>query len=138
MTQIKLYVSNIINHKEKGIYGIEGNRNRVNKDLSIIFKRQQDIDDLLNLARQQKEGLAYIHRFCQFIVYINLSNDLKNNSLAFFDCFNDMDTALDVHLHFTRTGFDKLTKEDFMNQFLEIREIYEQVKDMAVLTKGKI
>ena len=139
MVSTKLYVNDIIDHESKGTYGVESDFVRISKDLSTMFRLQKDIEDLTNMAKQQPDGLSYMHRFCQFIVYINLSNKLVTGSnLAFFDCRDDMDTALDVHLHFTKTGFGKMVKEDFMNQFLEIREIYDQVKDMAQLTTEEL
>jgi hypothetical protein len=133
MAYFKLYVNAIIDYENNGIYGLENDIDRIKKNMSIIFK-DDDSKLLTEEAKKNSDGISLMYSFCQYIVYIFLDNSFSKCSMAFFDCKNSMNTALDIHLHFTKNGFDKITKEDFMQQFLEIEAVYEQVKDAAELT----
>jgi hypothetical protein len=130
----KLYVTYLDNYENKCPYGLESDMDRINKDLSIIFNLPKDIEDLKNSAKQNKEGTSYIHRFCQFIIYIYLASDLKKGGIAFFDCENNMDTALEVYNKFGKDQFPQMIRQDFINQFIELQEIYQQVSGWAELT----
>lgn len=132
-TQIKLYVDRIIEFEHNGTYGFEFDTRRIIKDIFTIFNNR-DATDFLKAAMQQPEGISYMHIFCQFIVFFHLRNDLQSGSLALFDCWNDMDIALDMYNHFTKQGFDIVIKQDFMNQFLELQDVYELVQNSAKLT----
>jgi hypothetical protein len=134
MNKIKLYVSHIVNLNDKGLYGFEDNPERINKNLSVIF-RQEYIDSLKTKAQKHSEGINSIYQFCQFIIYLRLEQDLTGK-MALFDCRDNMDTALDLYNTLEKIGRGKIQKDDLMNLFLAIRKEYEKVKEMAELTKA--
>ena len=103
---IKLYVDKIIEFEHNGTYGFEFDMKRIIKDIFTIFNNR-DATDLMKAAMANSEGISYMHRFGNLIVYFHLRNDLQSGSLALFDCWNDVDIALDMYNHFTKQGFDK-------------------------------
>lgn len=133
MERFKLYVREILTPVDKGVYGIETDIVRFNKNFDLIFS-PVDADFLRNAANNNSEGISYMQNFCQFVIYIRLQRGLKIGSMAFFDCNNDVDIALDAHNMFTKQGWSKQTKEEFMKQFMIVSDKYHLVQDLAELT----
>ena len=134
---IKLYVSQINEIENSGTYAFEFEIKRILKNIFTIFNNR-DATDFIKEAMLKSEGLAYMHRFYQYIVYFHLKHDLQNGSIVFFDCKNDIDIALDMHLNFTKNSFDKLAKEEFMKEFLALQTVYDSAYGLAILTTEEL
>lgn len=133
---VRLYVGSIFN-VEEGTFGLETNIPRIIQNLRTMFTTE-DLRSLELATQQNPGGVSVLNRFCQFVFYLYLSSNAESGSMTFFDCMNNMDTALDIHFKFSNKGIEFIKKEEFINQFLEIREEYEQVKNAAILTTEEI
>jgi len=134
---IKLYVNDIIETGKSGLYGLEYDMVRIFKNMDIIIQ-PSDKESVLMEARDSPTAISFVHRFCQFIFYLKLNNDLTKGNLVFFDCKNEMDIALDVYNAFSKGEFKELQKEDFMEMFLQISKDYDNLDGMAELTVEEI
>ena len=92
----------------------------------------------MKAAMANQEGISYMHTFANLITYFHLRNDLQSGSIAFFDCLNDINIALDMYNHFTAQGFDKAAKNDFMKQFLELEPVYDLQIGLVKLTTEEL
>jgi hypothetical protein len=135
MEKFKIYVNKIIYPENNivGVYGLVNTPDRIAKSLATILS-VNDNENLKQTALKGK-GASMVHSFCQFIVYIQLNSDLINGSIAYFDCENDVDAALEMYNQFSKGGWDKYYKDGFMQEFLIIEKEYDKVKDLAELTE---
>jgi len=111
--QIKLYVDRIIEFEHNDFYGLEFEIKRIIKVIFTIFNNR-DATDFMKAAMANQEGISYMHTFANLVTYFHLRSDLQSGSIAFFDCLNDINIALDLYNYFSEQGFDKAAKNDFM------------------------
>jgi hypothetical protein len=130
MHTIKLQVDVLVTTENKGTYGIANSDYLITGNFNKIFLSENAKQIAYEL---EDKDISVMHQFCQYIVYSNLSNKPGNSQIVFFDCENDINTALDIYNAFTKGNFGTISKEEFMQLFIVIQECYSEVIGLAEL-----
>ena len=134
MSNIKIHVNHIITpNKHRGVYGIANKEKEIQWCLQNTFT-EEDAKKFKDIAGKDiKKGASVFNNFYQFIIYAKLDGNLMTGSIAYFDCFNNVDNALDIYSQFTRGDWSADYKSEFMNQFLLIQAKYDEVDKAELL-----
>jgi len=130
---VKLYVKNIVEDLYNSTIGIETDVRRIVVNLILILDMPDVSLILKSVDMSQGEGIFFLHNYKQFIVRAQLGVDRKNWTMVIYDFKNNIDNVLDAYNDLTKHEWEKMTKDDFMKQFLEIEKRYNQI-EFAELT----
>lgn len=115
--------------------GLVGETTEVNAILyNLVIIGQEYKDGFMALLEQGL--LPYAVQICvcgRFITYIELSRDLKQGSMRFYDCKNDNDIALDSAKEVQEGWYGNYYFNWFMQLFTELKEFYDGNYDAAEL-----
>lgn len=118
--------------RESGLIGEITDMPSILHNLMIIGPAYKE-----GFLKQVKEAsLPYIAQICvcgRFITYIEVSVDLKEGEMIFFDCKNDNDIALDNAALMNEKWFGNYYFKWFMEEFQKLKEFYSDNYEAAEL-----
>lgn len=115
--------------------GLNGETNRMAEILhNLMIVGPKYKDGFMNMV--EESGLPYIVQICvcgRFVTYIEVSNDLKEGVMQFYDLKNDNDLALDAAEKISDSWFGRYYFNWFMEAFEMLKPVYSDNYDAAEL-----
>ncbi|HJV20823.1 MAG TPA: hypothetical protein VJ552_13145 [Sediminibacterium sp.] len=116
----KIFVNEIIDNGTT-VQGLAVLNHTVLTALKDMYERTH-LDKIMFLAQQAGQPIYFFDRYCQYIVFVQISiiGVGFEGALSMIDCKGDYDTALDQYLEYQKNGWDVGDRTKFMQKFEEI------------------